>query len=111
MNPPPPPIPSPDPSPHRGTSRREAPIDRRAPAAISTAGLPTAAAPTTPQDEWLWGWDPTPGIVSVWATRDGLATIWRREPGTLRLLREEERFRPWALLSTLDDLAHLGPRL
>ncbi|HEX8033488.1 MAG TPA: ribonuclease H-like domain-containing protein, partial [Ktedonobacterales bacterium] len=71
----------------------------------------TQPASTTPQDEWLWGWDPTPGIVSVWATRDGRATIWRREPGTLRLLREEERFRPWALLSTLDDLAHLGPRL
>ena len=23
------------------------------------------------QDEWLWGWDPTPGIVSVWAECPG----------------------------------------
>ena len=22
-------------------------------------------------DEWVWGWDPTPGIVSVWAEPDG----------------------------------------
>ena len=29
-------------------------------------------------DEWLWGWDPTPGIVSVWAEGDGRATVWRR---------------------------------
>ena len=33
------------------------------------------------QDEWLWGWDPTPGIVSVWAERDGRALVWRRAPG------------------------------
>ena len=101
------------PSPHKRTSRRAAPIACRAPAAVSTAGLPpaTTAAPTSLQDEWLWGWDPTPGIVSVWATRDGRATVWRREPGSLRLLREEQRFRPWALLASLDDLAHLGPRL
>jgi DNA polymerase elongation subunit (family B) len=63
------------------------------------------------EDEWLWGWDPTPGIVSVWAEQDGRALVWRREPGTLRLLREEVRFRPWLLLATLDDLAHLGARL
>ena len=25
------------------------------------------------EDEWLWGWDPTPGIVSVWAERNGRA--------------------------------------
>ena len=30
------------------------------------------------EDEWLWGWDDTPGIVSVWAERSGRATIWRR---------------------------------
>ena len=23
------------------------------------------------EDEWLWGWDDTPGIVSVWAEADG----------------------------------------
>ena len=26
------------------------------------------------------GWDPTPGIVSVWADGDGRATLWRRDP-------------------------------
>jgi DNA polymerase elongation subunit (family B) len=37
--------------------------------------------------------------------------LWRREPGTLRLLREERRFRPWLLLPSLEDLEHLGDRL
>jgi DNA polymerase I len=63
------------------------------------------------EDEWLWGWDPTPGIVSVWAEPDGRAFVWRRLPGTGALVREDVRFRPWLLLSSLDDLAHLGPRL
>ncbi len=44
-------------------------------------------------DEWLTGWDPTPGIVSVWAEPDGRVTLWRRVGGVL--LREETRFRPW----------------
>ncbi len=63
------------------------------------------------EDEWLWGWDPTPGIVSVWAESDGCATVWRRLPATGELVREEERFRPWLLLDRLDDLQHLGPEL
>jgi DNA polymerase, archaea type len=63
------------------------------------------------QDEWLWGWDPTPGIVSIWAEADGRATVWRRVPATGELIREEERFRPWLLLDRLDDLQHLGPDL
>jgi DNA polymerase elongation subunit (family B) len=63
------------------------------------------------KDEWLWGWDPTPGIVSVWAGDDGHAVVWRREPGTLRLVREEARFQHWLLLAHLEDLAHLGARL
>ncbi|MFI5274305.1 MAG: 3'-5' exonuclease, partial [Ktedonobacterales bacterium] len=63
------------------------------------------------QDEWLWGWDPTPGIVSVWADRHGSALVWRRAAGGGPLVRERERFRPWLLLPTLDDLAHLGDRL
>ncbi|HYQ00615.1 MAG TPA: ribonuclease H-like domain-containing protein [Polyangiaceae bacterium] len=63
------------------------------------------------QDEWLWGWDQTPGIVSVWATTDGRATVWRRDPASLALLCEEEVFRPWLLLASLVDLQHLGPRL
>src|SRR6476660_6422125 len=61
------------------------------------------------EDEWLWGWDPTPGIVSVWAEPDGRAMVWRRVDGAL--VREAARFRSWLLLATLDDLRHLGPRL
>ncbi|WP_394840615.1 ribonuclease H-like domain-containing protein [Pendulispora brunnea] len=56
------------------------------------------------QDEWLWGWDPTPGIVSVWAEPDGRAFVWRRLPETRALVRENVRFRPWLLLSSLEDL-------
>jgi len=62
------------------------------------------------EDEWLWGWDPTPGIVSVWA-EDGRATVWRRLPETGALVREEERYRPWLLLTRIDDLEHLGAEL
>jgi DNA polymerase I len=62
-------------------------------------------------DEWLWGWDPTPGIVSVWAESDGHAVVWRRITETGELVREEARFRPWLLLDSLDDLRHLGERL
>jgi DNA polymerase elongation subunit (family B) len=69
------------------------------------------AISATPQDEWLWGWDPTPGIVSVWAERDGRAFVWRRERADGPLLREMERFRPWLLLPSLSDLAHLGARV
>jgi len=63
------------------------------------------------EDEWLWGWDETPGIVSVWAEADGRATVWRRLPATGALVREEEHFRPWVLLDRLDDLKHLGVQL
>lgn len=59
----------------------------------------------------MWGWDLTPGIVSVWAEADGRATVWRRIAETGELLREEEQFRPWLLLDRLDDLRHLGARL
>src|SRR5438093_9843760 len=61
--------------------------------------------------EWLWGWDPTPGIVSVWAQPSGLAVVWRRLPDSGALVREEARFRPWLVLDRLDDLAHLGAGL
>jgi hypothetical protein len=61
--------------------------------------------------EWLFGWDPTPGIVSIWADGRGHATIWRRIPGDGRLVREKDRFRPWVLLDRLDDLRHLGDHL
>ena len=69
------------------------------------------SAATAREDEWLWGWDPTPGIVSVWAEPDGRAAVWRRMPESGELVREDERFRPWILLDRLDDLRHLGPRL
>jgi DNA polymerase I len=62
------------------------------------------------EDEWVCGWDPTPGIVSVWAEPDGRATVWRRYPRGAGLVREESRYRPWVLLDRLDDLAHLGAR-
>ncbi len=61
--------------------------------------------------EWLWGWDPTPGIVSVWAEADGRAFVWRRDPATLALIREDVRFRPWLVLDSLRDLTHLGEKL
>ncbi len=61
------------------------------------------------EEEWLWGWDPTPGIVSVWAEADGRAWVWRRVRG--ELVRDDVRFRPWVLLASLDDLKHLGAQL
>ncbi len=64
----------------------------------------------TPEDEWLWGWDPTPGIVSVWADGQGRATVWRRLAATGRLVREHARFRPWLLVDALDDM-DADPRL
>lgn len=60
-------------------------------------------------DEYLFGWDDTPGIVSVWANREGKAIIWRREGR--QILRTIERFYPWILASSLDDLSHLGAAL
>jgi len=57
-------------------------------------------------DEWVFGWDPMPGIVSVWANRAGRAVIWRRQ--NERVLRVQETFRPWLFATALDDLAHLG---
>src|SRR5690242_2056088 len=70
-----------------------------------------AEADPRTEDEWLWGWDPTPGIVTLWAEDDGRVTVWRRDPATGALLREIERFRPWVVLDRLDDLLHLGDAL
>lgn len=61
--------------------------------------------------EGLFGWDPTPGIVSVWADGEGCAMVWRRDPASGALVREEERFRPWVLVDRLDYLQHLGAAL
>jgi DNA polymerase I len=66
---------------------------------------------TLTEDEWLHGWDATPGIVSVWAEPNGQAWVWRREPHTHALVCEAEPFRPWLLLATLADVQHLGARL
>ena len=60
----------------------------------------------TIEDDWLWGWDPTPGIVSVWATHDGQATVWRRVGG--ELVRDEVQFRPWLVVANLDGI---GPNV
>jgi DNA polymerase I len=66
-------------------------------------------ATDTPPDPILFGWDPTPGIVSVWADREGRAVVWRREAG--RLVRVYARFRPWVLATSLADVVHLGSAL
>src|SRR5258706_16473886 len=58
------------------------------------------------EDERLFGWDPTPGIVSVWASRDGRVLLWQRVGG--QIICRAERFRPWLLATTLADLEHLG---
>ncbi|HEX4453251.1 MAG TPA: DNA polymerase domain-containing protein [Kofleriaceae bacterium] len=58
--------------------------------------------------EWLNGWDPTPGIVSVWAEPDGRASVWRRGDGALT--REDVRFRPWLVLAHASDAAGLAVR-
>jgi DNA polymerase elongation subunit (family B) len=52
--------------------------------------------------DWLWGWDPTPGIVSVWAEGDGRVHIWRRIGGAL--VHEQQSFRPWVLVDRIDGL-------
>ncbi|HEY0755294.1 MAG TPA: DNA polymerase domain-containing protein [Ktedonobacteraceae bacterium] len=65
--------------------------------------------PSRATDEWVFGWDPLPGIVSVWASRDGRAVIWRRVNEQVLCLKE--LFRPWLFATTLADLAHLGAAL
>src|SRR5215469_16645509 len=60
-------------------------------------------------DEALFGWDPTPGIVSVWASRSGKAWVWQRFGNHVHCTRET--FHPWLFATTLDDLAHLGSTL
>jgi DNA polymerase elongation subunit (family B) len=62
--------------------------------------------PHATADAWLFGWDATAGIVSIWADRSGRALIWQRDGATVRCT--EERFRPWLFAASLDDLAHLG---
>jgi len=56
-----------------------------------------------PDDGWLWGWDSTTRIVSVWAEADGRALTWRRlADGSLA--QEQVSFRPWILVDVpVDD--------
>ena len=61
------------------------------------------------EDMRVFGWDPLPGIVSVWANREGRAVVWRRLGG--RVTFATEHFRPWLFASMLEDLAHLGASL
>ena len=60
-------------------------------------------------DEILFGWDPTPGIVSVWADQEGQALVYRRVNDGIRW--ERRRFRPFLFAASLDDLQHLGHAL
>ena len=55
--------------------------------------------------DWLWGWDHTPGIVSVWAEGSGSATVWRRLNGDL--VTEHVRYRPWVLVDQIDSFLDL----
>src|SRR5258706_1844556 len=73
--------------------------------------LPVSAlsSPSTTDDTWLFGWDSTPGIVSIWADRSGRALVWQRDGE--RVTCTEEWFRPWLFAAHLDHLAHLGDAL
>ena len=66
-------------------------------------------SPSLPTDDALFGWDPTPGIVSVWASRAGEAWVWQRIGDRINCTRAT--FRPWLFATTLVDLAHLGSAL
>src|SRR4051812_15887865 len=75
---------------------------------IDSQAIP-ALAPDQPGDAWLFGWDTTPGIVSVWAERNGQALVWQRQED--RVVCSAVQFRPWLYASTLADLEHLGKGL
>jgi DNA polymerase elongation subunit (family B) len=76
---------------------------------IAAVGGVSVGAGAGANDAWLFGWDPAPGIVSVWADNDGRALVWQRLDGTVH--RREERFRPWLFAAHLADLRHLGTAL
>ena len=58
-------------------------------------------------DAWLFGWDLTSGIVSVWADRSGRALVWQRDGTLVRCT--EERFHPWLFAATLAQWAERVP--
>ncbi len=53
-------------------------------------------------DPWLFGWDATPGIVSVWADREGKVLVWRRVDEDV--VCEASRYRPWLYAAHLEDI-------
>jgi DNA polymerase, archaea type len=50
-----------------------------------------------------------PGIVSVWADRDGRALLWQRTPSGVQV--HQHHFRPWLVAANIDDVLHLGDAL
>ena len=74
--------------------------------AQAMTAVPPAYDAATASDAWLFGWDPLPGIVSVWADRNGRALVWQRTPEGVTCF--EDRYRPWLYAAGLDDLRHLG---
>lgn len=60
-------------------------------------------------DDYLFGWDTMPGIVSIWANSEGRAVIWQRDGE--RVTHTNAQFRPWLFAASLDDVAHLGSSL
>ncbi len=84
-------------------------IEREAGSRFHVGLLDAGEMTVQQEDEYLFGWNPTPGIVSVWAQRDGRAVIWRRDGK--RILCFRDSYRPWLLATTLDDLGHLGAML
>ena len=78
------------------------------PDADADAGAADLRAP----DELLFGWDPRPGVVSVWADRSGVASIWSRAGSRAVLTREP--FRAWVLAAStrlLDAAGGAGGRV
>ena len=69
------------------------------------------AVVTREEEEWLWGWDDTPGIVSVWAETDGRAFVWRRPPGTARACTRRRTLSTLVRPCVARRLEHLGARL
>jgi DNA polymerase, archaea type len=63
----------------------------------------------TLSDPWLFGWDSTPGIISVWADRSGKVLVWRRVDD--KVICEQESYRPWLYAAHLEDLSSLGSNL
>ncbi len=73
---------------------------------METKTLRVPGDPTTSiEDAWLFGSDQTRGIVSIYANREGIALVWRREGESI--LYERVRFRPWLYAASLADLAHV----